>query len=126
MKNLAVILENIDRLLVVKKMSQNKASDLAGHHDAIRNIRRKVNGKGKGSDVTTETLEDIARVLGTTSAELRKTPAAIDVQPVPGLRDSILKKIEWLDKERAQAELELAALDRAEAAATPIKKRRRR
>jgi transcriptional regulator with XRE-family HTH domain len=112
--NLTVIMENIDRLLRVKKMSANKASDLAGKPDAIRNIQRKLKGEIKGKDVNVETLEALARVLGTTSADLRTKSSTVIVKPVQGLRESIQAKIEWLDKEREQALRELEALDRAE------------
>ena len=112
--DLAVILTNIERLLAAKKISGNKASALAGKPDVIRNIKRKLAGKIQGDGITVKTLDALARALGTTAAELQTPPRRITVKPIAGLKDSILAKIAWLDKEREQALRELEALEHAE------------
>lgn len=127
MSDLGIILQNIDRLLKVKGLTANKASELAGRPDAIRNIRRKLGGGIKGSDVTSSILKDLARVLDTTYEELTTPYQQVQVRPVAGLREEIMKRIDYLDRQRALAIEDLEALDRAEKAAKkPVRKVARR
>lgn len=74
--NLKVLLANIDRLIRVNKTSANAVSKLAGSPDAIRNLRRYAAGELKGM-WTLDTLESVAKALGTTSWELLRPPGAI-------------------------------------------------
>lgn len=122
--DLTVVLENIERLLKVRKLSAHKASDLAGKPDAIRNIKRKIEGGIQGNSLAIETLDALAKVLGTTSDELRAPPSRINVQSVTGVRETLLAKIAWLDRERDQALRELDALERAELQERKPKKRK--
>jgi transcriptional regulator with XRE-family HTH domain len=125
--DLRLILSNIERLLTLKGMSADKASRLAGKPDAIRNIKRKLDNKIKGTGVTVETLNAIAEVLGTNYAGLSSPREQIRVHHVTGLREEIIKKIEWLDAQRAQAIEELEAIDRAEPRRKkPVKRAARR
>jgi hypothetical protein len=124
--DLAIVLENIERLLKVRKLSAHKASELAGKPDAIRNIKRKIEGGIQGNSLAIETLEALARVLGTTSADLRAPAPRINVQSVTGVRETLLAKIAWLDKERDQALRELDAVEHAELREKkPLKRRNR-
>ncbi|MEN6535681.1 MAG: hypothetical protein ABFD89_18600 [Bryobacteraceae bacterium] len=122
--DLAVILENIERQLRIKKMSSDKASRLAGKPDAIRNIKRKLKGEIQGDGITVKTLEALAGALGSTVDELTTPRERINISPVPGLRDSIIAKLEWLDRERDRALQELSALDQAENSAKKAAKRK--
>jgi transcriptional regulator with XRE-family HTH domain len=122
--DLATIYDNIQRLLRAKKLSANKASLLAGKPDAIRNIQRKLSGEIKGHGVTVDVLAAIAKVLGTTVDELQTPRDRLNVRPVSGLKEMLLAKISWLDKEREQALMELEALEEAEAA-PPLRRRKR-
>jgi hypothetical protein len=65
-----VILNNIDRLLRTKKVSQNAISAKAKRPDAIRNLRR-------GSSWTLEILHDIAKALDVPAWELMRPPGAV-------------------------------------------------
>lgn len=112
--DLAVVYANIERRLRLLKMSAHKASTLAEAPDAIRNMKRKLKGEIKGDGITAQTLDALARVLNTTAEELKAAPPKPDIRPVAGLRETLLKKIEWLDRERERAMQELAALDDAE------------
>lgn len=112
--DLGIVLENIERLLRVKKISAHKASTLAGRPDAIRNIQRKLKGGISGDGVSHKILEDLARVLGTSPEELQRPAHRIIVRPVTGLREALLAKIAWLDNERERALQELEALNHAE------------
>lgn len=56
------LLALIDEGLKAKKLTDNSASNAAGHPDAIRNMRRKARGEQKGG-VTFDTVFDIAKVL---------------------------------------------------------------
>lgn len=74
--DLAILLNNIDRLRRIAGLSDNALSKKAGKDDAIRNLRRYASGEIKGM-WTLDTLEAVARALGTTSWELLKPPGAI-------------------------------------------------
>lgn len=74
--NLIVLLNNVDRLLRINKLTDNSASKLAKKPDAIRNLRRYVSGELKGT-WSLDTLEAIATVLGTSSWELLRPPGAV-------------------------------------------------
>lgn len=124
--DLSLILANIERLLALKGLKADKASRLAGKPDAIRNIKRKLKGEIKGTGVTVETLNAIAAVLGTDYAGLSTPRDQIQVRPVTGLREEIVRKIDWLDREKERALEELEALDRAERPEKKPAKRARR
>lgn len=124
--DLAVIYENIERLLKAKKLSGNKVSNLAGKPDAIRNIKRKLAGEIQGQGVTVEVLSAIARVLDTTVDDLKRPHERITIQPQLGLKQQILDKLKWLDQERSRALQELEALEEAEIIAQkPLRKKYR-
>lgn len=55
----------IDKALAAKKLSADRASREAGHPDAIRNMRRKAEGKLKGG-ITFDTVMDVAKILDLT------------------------------------------------------------
>jgi transcriptional regulator with XRE-family HTH domain len=122
--DLAIIYDNIQRLLRAKKLSANKASQLAGKPDAIRNIQRKLSGEIKGHGITIDVLASIAKVLGTTVDDLQTPRERISIRPVSGLKEMLLAKISWLDKEREQTLRELEALEEAEAAPPARRKKR--
>jgi transcriptional regulator with XRE-family HTH domain len=122
--DLKLILDNIDRLLRVKKLSQDKASRDSGHPDAIRNIRRKLKGEIKGKGLSVEIVKDLARVLGVSAAELMEPAERIEVPVVPGLRGALQAQLDYLDRERARVMDQLVALDEAETAGQKRQKRR--
>lgn len=68
-----VLLDNIERLLKLRKVSAHAASEAAGVPDAIRNLRRSVRGETK-TKWNIDTLEAIAAELGTSSWELLRPP----------------------------------------------------
>lgn len=74
--DLKVLLNNIDRLIRVKKTSDHAISVKSGSEDAIRNLRRYASGELKGM-WTLDTLEKVARALETTSWELLRPPGAV-------------------------------------------------
>ena len=74
--DLKVLLNNIDRLIRVQKTSDPAVSVKSGSADAIRNLRRYASGEIKGM-WTLETLEKVARALGTSSWELLRPPGAV-------------------------------------------------
>lgn len=119
--NLPLILENIERLLKVRKRKADAVSRAAGVPDAIRNLRRAVEGKIKSSP-TLRIIDAIARELGTDADSLMREK--IGVQPAPGMRDAILRQLEWLDQERERAMAQLEALDEAERVAAAPRKRK--
>lgn len=109
--DLAVIYENIQRLLKAKKAKGNAISKRAGVPDAIRNIKRKLNGQIKGDGITIRTLDAIAAELGVT-ADYLKTPFHKPLaRETSGVRQALLDKISYLETERNRALLELEALD---------------
>jgi transcriptional regulator with XRE-family HTH domain len=114
--DLQIIYENIQRLLAEKGMTANKASSLAGNPDAIRNIERKLAGKIKGNGITVKTLDALAKALGTTAEDLKRERQKIQIHPVHGVRETLQKKIDWLQHQLQDAKEELAALEAAEAA----------
>ena len=76
--DLKVLLNNIDRLIRVKKTTDHAISVKSGSEDAIRNLRRYASGELKGM-WTLDTLEKVARALETTSWELLRPPGAISI-----------------------------------------------
>jgi len=74
--DLKVLLNNIDRLIRVQKTTDNAVSKRSGSVDAIRNLRRYASGELKGM-WTLDTLEKVAKALGTSSWELLRPPGAI-------------------------------------------------
>lgn len=56
------LLALIDKALAARRLSADAASRESGHPDAIRNMRRKAEGKLKGG-VTFDTVMDVARYL---------------------------------------------------------------
>lgn len=116
--NLAVILRNIELRLLVKRMSADQASRESGHPDAIRNLRRKVAGKLKGS-FTVRTLEDIARVLGCDAEDLMRDENPLQMKPVKGLREALIEQRDLIDRQ-------IAELDQAEFTAQKVQKRKYR
>lgn len=120
---LKVISDNIDRLLLAKGISADKASRQAGHPDAIRNIRRKLTGEIKGSGVSAQIVHSLARVFGVTATELMEPHEKVHVPPVPGLRGQLLFQLEFLDKERVRVMEQLRALEEAETTAARPRKR---
>lgn len=74
--NLTVLLANIDRHLLATGETDNALSTRAKKPDAIRNLRRYASGEIKGM-WTLDTLEAVARALGTSSWELLRPPGAI-------------------------------------------------
>lgn len=71
-----ILLNNVDRLLRINKLTDNKAAKLAKKPDAIRNLRRYASGELKGT-WSLDTLEAVAAVLGTSSWELLRPPGAV-------------------------------------------------
>lgn len=71
-----LILGKIDRFLRIEKTNDHALGKLAGSPDAIRNLRRYAAGQIKGV-WTLDTLEAVARAMGTTSWELLRPPGAI-------------------------------------------------
>ncbi len=74
--DLTVLLNKIDRYLRIQKTTDNALSKKAGSQDAIRNLRRYASGEIKGM-WTLDTLEAVARAMGTSSWELLRPPGAI-------------------------------------------------
>lgn len=74
--DLKVLLHNIDRLIRVQKTTDHAVSLKSGSEDAIRNLRRYASGALKGM-WTLDTLERVAKALGTSSWELLRPPGAI-------------------------------------------------
>lgn len=111
--DLAVVLQNIERLLELKQRSADAVSRAAGVPDAIRNLKRTVRGKIKAAP-TMRTIAALADELKVSVDDLIRPRERIEIQPVPGMRETILKKIEWLDREKQQALDELEALEHAE------------
>ena len=74
--DLKVLLANIDRLVKAQQTTDNAVGIKAGKQDAIRNLRRYAAGELKGM-WTLDTLEAVARALGTSSWELLRPPGAI-------------------------------------------------
>ena len=111
--DLATILQNIERLLKAKGRSAHAVSVAAGVPDAIRNLQRAVEGKIKAAP-TARTISALAAELGVTVDELMTARKKPDVQAMPGVREAILEKIKWLDRQKEQALAELAALDEVE------------
>lgn len=71
-----LLLANIDRLLKAKGVSGHAISVTAKRPDAIRNLRRRVQGQKQGS-WTLDVLADIAAALGTSSWELLRPAGAL-------------------------------------------------
>jgi hypothetical protein len=93
--------------------------------DAIRNLQRAVEGKIKAAP-TARTISALAAELGVTVDELMTARKKPDVQAMPGVREAILEKIKWLDRQKEQALAELAALDEDEVSARKAPRRQKR
>ena len=104
--DLATLLTNIDRRLKVLGISSDEASRRASRPDAIRNLRRKVKSKARGS-LRADTLAALATALETTVAELSRPDHPPPAAPIPGLRQYLLEQ-------RALIDRQLAELDAAE------------
>lgn len=76
--DLTVLLSNIDRYLRINKTTDNALSKKAGSVDAVRNLRRYASGELKGM-WTLDTLEAVAKAMGTTSWELLKPPSTVSL-----------------------------------------------
>jgi len=74
--DLKVLLTNIDRHIRLQKTSDNAVSNKAGRADAIRNLRRYASGELKGM-WTLDTLDAVAKALGTSSWELLRPVGAV-------------------------------------------------
>lgn len=74
--DLKVLLTNIDRLIRTQQTSDHAISVKSGSADAIRNLRRYASGELKGM-WTLDTLDKVARALGTSSWELLRPPGAV-------------------------------------------------
>lgn len=74
--DLKVLLSNIDLHLRILQTTDNAVSKKAGRADAIRNLRRYASGELKGM-WTLDTLEAVAKALGTSSWELLRPPGAV-------------------------------------------------
>lgn len=103
-----ILLENIERLLKIQKVSADAVSKAAKRPDAIRNLRRRVAGETSGS-WNLDTLADIARALKTTPWDLLRPSSAI-------LEDENLRKMV-----RGLVDEELSARENE---ALPIRKRK--
>lgn len=120
---LAAVLENIERLLKAKKRSADEVSRAAGVPDAIRNLRRHLRGQIK-AEPTTRTISALAEELGVTVDYLLSRRPAVHVEPAPGVREALLRQIDWHEQERQRAIDQLAALDEAESGARKTPKRK--
>jgi hypothetical protein len=89
--DLKVLLANIDRLK--RDMSDNALSMKAGKEDAIRNLRRYDSGELKGM-WTLETLDKIAKALGTSSWELLRPPGALAVDNEETVRSIVRDELQ--------------------------------
>jgi hypothetical protein len=116
--DLQAILTNIERRLAVLKISANEASRRAGHPDAIRNLQRKVLAGTRGS-LRADTLAALAAALKTTSDELARPARPAATPPAAGMREYLLAQRDLIDRQ-------LAAMDEAEIAAKPVRKRKKR
>lgn len=97
--DLKVLLTNIDRHIRLQKTSDNAVSNKAGRADAIRNLRRYASGEIKGM-WTLDTLDAVAKALGTSSWELLRPLGAVPED------DSFREFIEdVVDEKLAQAAL---------------------
>lgn len=74
--DLTILLSNIDRYIRINKTTDNALSKRAGSADAIRNLRRYASGELKGM-WTLDTLDAVARAMGTTPWELLKPPSPL-------------------------------------------------
>jgi len=74
--DLKVLIANIDRLVKAQRTTDNAVGIRAGKQDAIRNLRRYASGDLKGM-WTLDTLEAVAKALGTSSWELLRPPGAV-------------------------------------------------
>lgn len=111
--DLEIVLQNIELLLKAKGLKADRVSKEAGVPDAVRNLRRTVQGKIK-SGFTLRTAAALATKLGVSVDDLINPRKRPHISLTPGIRDAILQKIEWLEQQKAQALDELAALDEAE------------
>lgn len=114
--DLTAILANIEHRLRVMGISADEASRRAGRPDAIRNLRRKVRGDLTGG-VNMGTMAALAKALDTTVPDLMRSDHPVSLTPVPGLR-------EYLLKQRALIDEQIAALDAAEFTAQRLKKKK--
>jgi hypothetical protein len=121
--DLPLILSNIEWRLKVLKLSANRASDLAGTPDAIRNLRRRVAGKAGGS-FTVDTLQKLAVALKCEPKDLMQATPQENVKPIPGLRGQLLSQLAYLDTERDRVLRQLDALETAELPAEKPRKRK--
>lgn len=112
-----VILQNIERRLVVLEISADEASRRAKRPDAIRNLRRKVENGDKGS-MRADTLAALAAVLLTTPDELG-SPGGSAPPPPASAREYLLAQRDLIDRQ-------LAAIDEAEFIAQRPRKRKNR
>jgi len=123
--DLPLILSNIEWRLKVLKISANKASELAGAPDSIRNLRRRVAGEKAGS-FTLDTLQKLAVALRCEPKDLMQPVPEQNVKPIPGLRGTLLSHLAYLEKERERVLRDLDALDAAELPAEKAKKQKHR
>ena len=123
--DLGTVLHNIDLLLKADGRKADGVSRAAGVPDAIRNIRRVVKGEIK-STPNLRTITALATELGVSVDYLTQPRRKPEIKPMPGLREAILQKIQWLDQQKKQALEELAALEEAESAPRkPLKRKMR-
>lgn len=116
--DLTTIITNIDRRLKVLGISSDEASRRAGRPDAIRNLRRKIKAKTRGS-LRADTLAALAAALETTVAELGRPDQPPPSAPISGLRQYLLEQ-------RALIDRQLAELDAAEFTAPQATKKKNR
>ena len=88
------LLKLIDKALTAKGLSADKASRDAGHPDAIRNMKRKADGKLKGG-ITFDTVMDIARVLEISPVSVCRAAMGLQVETDEraALRKEILQEL---------------------------------
>lgn len=103
-----LLLDNIERLLRAQKVSADAVSKRAKRPDAIRNLRRRVDGEITGS-WNLDTLSDIAAALQTSPWELLRPPGT-------GLQETGLR-----DLVRDMVDEELAAREKP---ALPVRKKK--
>lgn len=121
--DLRLILANIDWRLKVLGLTDNEASNRAGAPDAIRNLRRKVDGDMPGS-VTMRTLEKLAVALQCRATDLMQALPDENVRPIPGLRGQLMSQLAWLDQERERVMRQLEALTVVEKPVENVRKRK--
>lgn len=118
--NISAVLQRIDERLEALGMSQDRASKLAGHADAIRNMRR-----GKGMHA--RTLNAIARVLEVSPAWLMGDEAADSVPLAPGGDlDTLRQRRIRLLRDLESVDYAISFLEQAHSEARPQRKQKGR